>query len=177
MRSFVRLFGLPVTAEGMLLPGGTAANLQAVVLARSKASAERVRLYVSDQCHFSVARSARVAGFADEDIVSVRATGRGSMDTADLEARIAADRDAGHAPGMVVATLGTTSTGAIDPLDEVAAFCAREKIWFPRRCVLRGCRHAAAGARGPSSRCRARGPRSQSTHTSGSSCRSRPECC
>jgi glutamate/tyrosine decarboxylase-like PLP-dependent enzyme len=53
-----------------------------------------------------------------------------AMDFAALQRMIAEDRKAGHRPAVVVGTAGSVSTGAIDPLPELAAFCQREKLWF-----------------------------------------------
>lgn len=134
VRSFVRLFRLPEAAGGMILPGGTFANLQALVLARSRAFGDGIqagaRCYASDASHFSVARSAKVAGVRAADVVSIPTVGRGTMDARALGDQITRDRRAGHQPFAVVATVGTTGTGAIDPVSEIAELCAREKVWL-----------------------------------------------
>lgn len=131
--AFARLFGMP-EADGMFLPGGSFATLQAVVLARVKATGgpaqSGLRLYTSDAAHFSVARAAMVAGIAAEDVVSLPVLGRGTMDVSALEQRIRHDRDQGKRPFAVVATAGTTATGAIDPLADIAALCLKEGIWL-----------------------------------------------
>ncbi|HEV3235693.1 MAG TPA: pyridoxal-dependent decarboxylase, partial [Gemmataceae bacterium] len=84
VRTFAQLYDLPKETEGMFLPGGTWATLQALVLARFRAIASRapgpgLRIYTSEAAHFSVARSAFVAGTGAEDIVSLPALGRGEM--------------------------------------------------------------------------------------------------
>src|SRR5947209_297317 len=133
VRAFARLFGL-VDADGMFLPGGTFATLQAIVLARVRATGGPARpglkLYTSEAAHFSVARTAMVAGIAGQDMVSIPTSGRGTMDVSALAQRIQRDREEGAAPFAVVATAGTTATGAIDPLADIAALCRKEKIWL-----------------------------------------------
>jgi aromatic-L-amino-acid decarboxylase len=134
VRTLSTQFGLPGNFEGMMLPGGTFANLQAVVLARVRAFPETLpaeaRLYTSDQAHFSVTRSARIAGLSPSAIVSLPTRGRGVMDVQRLRDRIRADVHAGLKPFAVVASLGTTATGAIDPLSEIASVCRDEGLWF-----------------------------------------------
>ena len=98
MREFSRLFGMS-RADGMFLPGGTFATLQAIVLARVKATGGPAqpgfRLYTSEAAHFSVARTAMVAGIAAEDIVSIPVLGRGTMDVGALAERLQRDREQG----------------------------------------------------------------------------------
>src|SRR5215831_18875909 len=107
VRAFARLFGMP-DGEGMLLPGGSFATLQAIVLARVKATggpaAPGLRLYTSEAAHFSVARTAMVAGIAAEDVVSIPAVGRGMLDVDALQRRVRLDREQGANPFAVVAT-------------------------------------------------------------------------
>jgi aromatic-L-amino-acid/L-tryptophan decarboxylase len=133
VRAFAQLFGVP-DADGMLLPGGTFATLQGIVLARVKATGgptrPGLRLYTSEAAHFSVARTAMVVGLAAEDVVSIPVLGRGAMDVRALQQRIRQDREEGARPFAVVATAGTTATGAIDPLNDIAALCGVEKIWL-----------------------------------------------
>jgi aromatic-L-amino-acid decarboxylase len=127
--SFVRELGLGSVRHGMFLPGGTYANLQALVLARSRRG-PNPRLYTSASSHFSVARAAHVVGLEAHEVVAIPSRGRGELDQDELARRIQADRAAGHTPFCVVATAGTTGTGAIDPLDGIAGLCEREKLWL-----------------------------------------------
>ncbi|HZI09498.1 MAG TPA: pyridoxal-dependent decarboxylase [Myxococcus sp.] len=134
LRAFARLAGMPEDTEGMLLPGGTFANLQGLVLARDAAFPDvlppEARLYTSEASHFSVARAARIAGLGPRAIVALPTTGRGALDVHALRTRVREDRAAGARPFAVVATLGTTGTGAIDPIAEVAALCREERLWL-----------------------------------------------
>jgi aromatic-L-amino-acid decarboxylase len=135
VRAFARLYDLPDGAEGLFLPGGTWATLQALVLARARAVVTQdagpgLRIYTSDAAHFSVARSAFVAGIGAEDIVSLPAAGRGTLDVELLAETIRSDRRDGKTPLAVVATAGTTGTGAVDPIAEVGELCATEGVWL-----------------------------------------------
>jgi aromatic-L-amino-acid decarboxylase len=135
VRAFARLYDLPDETEGMFLPGGTWATLQALVMARVRAIGKRapgaaLRVYASEAAHFSVARTALVAGIDVDDIVSLPAVGRGELDVQELAETIRRDRRDGKTPLAVVATAGTTGTGAIDPMPEVAELCATEKVWL-----------------------------------------------
>jgi aromatic-L-amino-acid decarboxylase len=135
VRAFARLFGLPEEAEGMFLPGGTWATLQALVLARARAIGRRapgpgLRIYTSEAAHFSVVRSALVAGIGEDDIVSLPTSGRGELAVETLAESIRRDRREGRTPLAVVATVGTTGAGAIDPIASIADVCESEKLWL-----------------------------------------------
>ena len=119
-------------AEGILVSGGSMANLTALLLAlrsRTAPDADRrmLNVYASDEVHFSVAKAAEVLGVALRRL-PVDA-GRRLAVTA-LRQAIEADRDAGERPFCVVASAGTTATGAIDPLDEIATVAADERLWM-----------------------------------------------
>jgi aromatic-L-amino-acid decarboxylase len=141
VRVFARLFRFPESRSGMLLPGGTIATLQALALARSRrfpawqthgpaALEERPLLYTSQAAHFSVLRSAVTLGLGHDGVVAVPGTGRGELDVTALAERVDRDRREGGAPFAVVATAGTTGTGAIDPLASIAELCEREGLWL-----------------------------------------------
>lgn len=135
VRAFARLYELPEESGGMFLPGGTFATLQALVQARSRAIGTRapgpgLRIYTSEAAHFSVARTAFVAGIAAEDIIALPSQGRGELDVRMLAETIRRDRQDGKMPIAVVATAGTTGTGALDPIAAIADVCASENIWL-----------------------------------------------
>lgn len=126
---------------GMLLPGGSFANLQGIALAREWAFPEwsekgpaslpgMPTLYVSEASHFSAHRAGTVIGLGRAGIRSVPAYGRGEMDASELRRMIASDRAAGRLPFAVVATVGTTGTGAFDPVTEIAEIAEAEKLWL-----------------------------------------------
>jgi aromatic-L-amino-acid/L-tryptophan decarboxylase len=140
---FCSIIGYPATAGGTFTSGGSAANLIGVVAARedrfpataSGGTAEaldmrRGTVYVSDQAHHSVMKAARFAGIA-ADRVRVIGTDREARMRPDLlQERIAADREEGLLPFLLVANAGTTNTGAVDPLRELADVARGENLWL-----------------------------------------------
>jgi aromatic-L-amino-acid decarboxylase len=133
LRWFQEMVGYPDGAGGYLSSGGSLANFSAVVTARTERLGDelaRGTVYVSDQTHHSVAKAARLAGLREAHVraIPVDRDCRILLDA--LEQRIGADRDAGLRPFLVVGNGGTTNTGAIDPLAELAAVARRHRAWF-----------------------------------------------
>lgn len=127
------LFGLPPDSLGILTSGGSMANLSALIAARVDRLGDdfsKGTLYSSDQVHHSVVKAARIAGFPVASVRSVATDGQLRLDLEALEQAIAADRRSGLTPFFVVANAGTTNTGAVDPLADVADLAAREGLWF-----------------------------------------------
>lgn len=128
-----RLLGLPGGAGGLLTSGGSMANLLALVAARRDRlppEFQRGVVYTSDQAHHSVLKAALFAGILPERVRSLPAD---SMFRLDLSAlREAVDRDVreGLSPFLVVASAGTTNTGAIDDLRGIGAFARERGLWF-----------------------------------------------
>lgn len=128
---FREWLGYPARASGLLTSGGSAANLLAIIAAREAAgSPERGTIYLSGQSHGSLARAARVAGINRGRIRLVAADGRSRVVPGSLRAAIREDRSRGMHPFMVVGNAGTTNTGAIDPLAEIAGIAADEQLWY-----------------------------------------------
>lgn len=141
LRCFAELLGLPPDPGGLILPGGSYATLHGLQLARdhrlpawrqggARALSGDPRVYVSEAVHFSASRAAVTLGLAARDVVAVPVLGRGAMDPEQLAAQVTADRAAGKLPFAVVATLGTTGTGALDPLPEVLDICRDQDLWL-----------------------------------------------
>lgn len=125
--------GLPEGAGGILVSGGSMANLSAIVAARESRLGGHDPLsvvYCSDQTHSSMFKGLRILGFGNDQRRAVATDGAFRLSVPALEAAIAADRAAGRKPFVVVANAGTTNTGAIDPLHELADLCAREGLWL-----------------------------------------------
>jgi aromatic-L-amino-acid/L-tryptophan decarboxylase len=128
--------GMPAGASGLLTSGGSAATLTAVVAARHAAVGEdgtrlpRLVVYTSDQAHSSVPRAAWIAGISREHVRLVASDELCRMRPPALADAIRRDREAGLIPFLVVATAGTTSTGAVDPLHAVADVCASARTWL-----------------------------------------------
>ena len=133
LRWLCDLFGLPPGSQGVLTPGGSMSTLSAVVAARAHRLGEQFldgTLYVSDQVHHCVAKSARIAGLPATAVRVVPTDDALRMDVTELRAAIAADRAAGRRPFLVVGSAGTVNTGAVDPLDDLATVAAQEQLWF-----------------------------------------------
>ena len=132
---FGEWMGMPTGSGGVLTTGGSAANLTALVAARHRAveggaDISNLTVYTSAQAHSSVTRAGWIAGIPRANFRSVAMDGQYRMLTDDLERAVAADRASGSSPFMVVASAGTTNTGAVDPLHEIADFCVAEKLWL-----------------------------------------------
>ena len=126
------LVGFDAAATGILVSGGSAANLTALLVAvRTVTAADddrrTMRVYASAETHFSVAKAAEALGVGFAPVAVDRDR---RLDPAALRAAIAGDRAAGVLPICVVANAGTTSTGAVDPLDAVATVAADAGVWL-----------------------------------------------
>jgi glutamate/tyrosine decarboxylase-like PLP-dependent enzyme len=125
--------GYPSGAAGVLVSGGSAANLTAIACAREALigpMSTRIVAYASDQTHSSVARAARHLGFRPDQIRVLPTDGRFRVRPNELADAMDADVAAGRIPFMVIANAGTTSTGAIDPLEAVARICRERSAWL-----------------------------------------------
>lgn len=129
------------SCTGAFTSGGGEANATALQCALARAFpdlgergmrslAGDPRVYVSAEGHATIGRAARLAGLGANSVRVVPADGTQRMKTTALRETIARDRAEGGLPFLVVATAGTTSTGAIDPLAEVATIAERERCWF-----------------------------------------------
>lgn len=138
---FAELFNYPSDWGGTLVSGGTVANLMGITVARQvhvPGVAEKglqcmdtpITLYVSDQGHMSISRSAMLLGIGHDHVRSVPTDDNFRMRTDELARMVEEDRKAGFKPFCVVAQAGSVSTGAIDPLDELADYCEKEQLWL-----------------------------------------------
>lgn len=128
--------GFPPEAGGLFVSGGSMANLTALCAARHVhlesrgLDPARAVIYFSDQTHSSVERAVLVLGFRPDQIRKLPADDDLRLPLAGLQREIAADRAADRIPFCVVASAGTTSTGAVDPLHDLADLCLREDLWL-----------------------------------------------
>ncbi|MBB5869555.1 aromatic-L-amino-acid decarboxylase [Allocatelliglobosispora scoriae] len=130
---FCSVFGLPPTAGGVLSSGASSGNLSALVTARQHRLGGPDRtgtLYVTEHTHHSVAKAAMIAGFTPDQVRLVPVTADFRMDPTAAEQMIAADRTAGLRPFLLIGTAGTTNTGTIDPLADLAEVARRHGLWF-----------------------------------------------
>lgn len=123
-----QMIGMPSGTEGVLLSGGSIANVTAFLAARSELG--RGVSYFCDQTHSSLHRDLIAMGCVEQHMHKMPSDDNYRMSINTLRAAVAADKAAGLTPVMVVATAGTTNTGAADPLHAIADLCAQENMWF-----------------------------------------------
>ena len=130
---FAEWIGYPSSAGGLLTSGGSAANMTALACARETligAMTADAVVYVSDQGHSSVVRAARTLGFRPDQVRVLPVDATYCMRTDALVGAMDADLAAGRVPLFVAAAAGSTNTGAIDPLVDLAAICRDRAVWL-----------------------------------------------
>jgi aromatic-L-amino-acid decarboxylase len=124
--------GLPAGTAGVLVSGGSAANLTALLVAREAAggSSPDSVVYLSDQAHSSLARTARAMGLRPHQVRVLPTDDRWRLLPGTVAEAVRADRDAGRVPFALCASAGSTNTGAVDPLADLADVCTAERLWL-----------------------------------------------
>ena len=143
VRWIAELIGFPKDAGGILVSGGNMANIVCLAAARvakadwdirkdgvSATGARRMRVYVSAEAHTWIQKAADLTGLGTESIRWIPTDANLRMDVAALRRQIELDRAAGEIPCLVAGTAGSVSTGAIDPLREIAGICKTHGVWF-----------------------------------------------
>lgn len=136
------MLGFPLSASGLLVSGGSMANLVGLTVARNSkagfdirlkgvpAAPKRLVLYGSVEMHSSIEKAVEMLGLGRDALRMIPVNDRFQIDLEALEKSIAADRAAGYRPFCLVGAAGTVNTGAIDPLNQLADIAQREKMWF-----------------------------------------------
>ncbi|KAM3068855.1 hypothetical protein ACMFMG_011017 [Clarireedia jacksonii] len=136
------LFGLPPRLSGgITMPGGSAANLTAVLVARNvrfsqikiqgmNTESHRLIIFVSEASHYSLMNAAQIVGIGTDNVRRIPTTDNGAMDSVALEKEIRVSISCGHIPLFVAATAGTTVRGAFDPLEEIGKIAHKYGAWF-----------------------------------------------
>lgn len=138
---FVKLAGLPESADGVFTSGGSAGNLTALLAARQAragfdvwqagmSGGEPLGALVSAQAHYSVERSLQIAGFGKVALEPVPVDAAFRMRPEALTEAAQRLRARGRKPILLAASAGSTATGAYDPLEPTAEFCEREGLWL-----------------------------------------------
>ena len=133
IRWICEMIGYPPGAGGFLTTGGSLANWSALVTARRCRLPDdflKGTLYASNQTHHCVTKAAMLAGFPESNVRAIETDHEFRIDTAYLEAAIAADRREGLTPFLLVGNAGTTNTGAVDDLAALAEIAERDRLWF-----------------------------------------------
>src|SRR5947209_6020071 len=143
VRWIAEMVGYPRDCGGLLVSGGNMANCVCFLAARkAKASwdvrtggmnteqSRRLRVYTSSETHTWIQKATDMFGLGTDAIRWVPVDEKLRMDTTVLRKQIQEDREAGDLPFLVIGTAGTVSTGAVDPLPELAAICQGYGLWF-----------------------------------------------
>jgi glutamate/tyrosine decarboxylase-like PLP-dependent enzyme len=143
IRWMAELLGFPVESSGLLVSGGTVANLVGLAVARNARAGFDVRaeglqrpgtptllVYGSSETHSWSKKACELLGLGDAAFRRIPVDDEFRVNVAALRAAIAEDRAAGHQPICVIGNAGTVNTGATDDLTAIAALCREQGIWF-----------------------------------------------
>lgn len=148
IQQFSKLFGLPESSAGIIVSGGTLSNIQAIITARNyflksntgdiSISKKPLVFFASEHSHISIKKAAMISGLGIDSLIYVRSDANGKMDVSDLRLKITTAIKNGQDPFAVVATLGTTVTGNIDPIQEIARICKSYSLWLHADAIYGG---------------------------------------
>ena len=143
IRWIAELIGYPTDCGGLLVSGGNMGNFVGLLAARKARAtwdvraagllgegARRLRLYTSSETHTWIQKAADMFGLGTDAIRWIPVDTHLRMDTTALRNQIQKDIEAGDLPFLAIGTAGTVSTGAVDPLPEIAAICREYDLWF-----------------------------------------------
>jgi glutamate/tyrosine decarboxylase-like PLP-dependent enzyme len=142
IRWFAEMLGLPATAMGLLVSGGSMANLTALAAARHakagfdvrarglQSGDQRLVVYMSEEGHGCIRKAAEMMGIGSESLRIVPVNERSEMRVDVLAETIDRDLQAGYRPIAVAASAGTVNTGAIDDLEAIAGVCRERSVWL-----------------------------------------------
>jgi aromatic-L-amino-acid decarboxylase len=142
IRWFHELFSFPAGSGGILTSGGSMANLTALAAARDSHLGGTAReeglqgvtaplvLYASDEVHNSIDKAAAILGLGLNHVRHIPCDESFRIRVDVLKETVSRDRREGFRPFCVVGSAGSVTTGAFDPLDELADFCGEEELWF-----------------------------------------------
>ena len=142
VRWIAEFIGYPTTAGGLLVSGGNMANLVGFLTARAaklgpdlrkqgvQSFVKRPRCYCSAETHTWIQKAADLSGLGTDSIRWIETDEHQRLDMKRLHEAVSRDIDNGDQPFLVAGTAGTVSTGAVDPLPELAEFCAERGLWF-----------------------------------------------
>jgi aromatic-L-amino-acid/L-tryptophan decarboxylase len=143
------LIGLPSGFEGVIQDSASTATLAAILTAREKATNFSIniegfgktgilKVYCSEQTHSSVEKAVKICGIGRKNLVKIPVKDDFSLDPQKLKNAIINDKNNGHTPCCVVATLGTTGSTAVDPLRAIGEICHENDIWLHVDAAMAG---------------------------------------
>ncbi len=130
---FSNKIGFPESAGGIAASGGTLSNLNALVAARNHAGLETDQnavFLISEDAHSSFIKCSQIMGLGKNNLIKVKSDNNGCMDILELEKSIKKCNEEGKKIFSIVATLGTTIRGAIDPIESISSICKERNIWL-----------------------------------------------
>ena len=138
VRWMAQLTGFPEDCGGIFVSGGNMANMVCFVAAKARAMREsadpsrygKLRCYASAETHTWIDKAADIAGLGANNIRHLGVDADGKVSSSELHAMLEADRRDGLVPFLVIATAGTTNTGATDPVSEMADICGEHNVWL-----------------------------------------------
>ncbi len=156
-----QMLGLPASFTGVIQDTASTATLVALLTARERATGfasgehglaaggTALTVYGSSEAHSSVDKAVKLAGYGLDHFRRVPTDAAFALRPEELERAIVADRAAGMVPACVVATIGTTSSTAVDPLPEIVAICRRHGVWLHVDAAYAGAAALVPALRGP----------------------------
>ena len=137
VRWLAELTGFPAKSAGIFVSGGNMANMVGFLAARASVMKDRpagdsvlLRVYGSAETHTWIDKALDIAGLSRESFRQLAVDRRGMVSPSELEDLIDEDRRAGRLPFLVIATAGTTNTGAVDPIEAIASVCDESGVWL-----------------------------------------------
>ena len=124
--------GMPAQTEGVLVSGGSVGTLTALAAAAHERVDDRDQAiaYLQEHTHGAIAKAWRILGFNPSNLRVLRSDPDHRLQPAAIDAALHIDREAGLEPFVVIGTAGSTSTGSVDPLNDLADIAHREGLWF-----------------------------------------------
>ena len=140
------LYGYDEKSDGVFTSGGSQSNISALLFARDwycknklgydvkkhglPENYRKLRIYTSEISHFSMEKGAHLLGLGYDAVVKVPVDDKQKIDACALEKLIGQDLENGNLPFCVVATIGTTDYGSIDPMSEISSVCQKYGLWL-----------------------------------------------